>query len=26
LSAGKGDKIQFTIEQALDQSHAIVTR
>jgi hypothetical protein len=24
LSAGKGDKIQFTIEPALDQSHAIV--
>ena len=26
LSAGRGDKIEFTIEQALDQSHAIVTR
>jgi hypothetical protein len=26
LSAGRGDKIVFTIEQALDQSHAIVTR
>jgi hypothetical protein len=26
LSAGKGDKIEFTIEPALDQSHAIVTR
>ena len=24
LSAGKGDKIRFTIEPALDQSHAIV--
>ena len=24
LSAGKGDKIEFTIEPALDQSHAIV--
>lgn len=26
LSAGKGDKINFTIEPALDQSHAIVVR
>ena len=26
LSAGKGDKIQFTIEPALDQSRAIVDR
>jgi hypothetical protein len=26
LSAGRGDKIDFTIEPALDQSHAIVTR
>jgi hypothetical protein len=26
LSAGRGDKIEFTIEPALDQSHAIVTR
>jgi hypothetical protein len=26
LSAGKGDKIEFTIEPALDQSHAIVVR
>jgi hypothetical protein len=26
LAAGRGDKIQFTIEPALDQSHAIVIR
>jgi hypothetical protein len=26
LSAGRGDKIEFTIEPALDQSHAIVVR
>lgn len=26
LAAGKGDKIQFTIEPALDQSRAIVVR
>jgi hypothetical protein len=26
LAAGKGDKIKFTVEPALDQSHAIVTR
>jgi hypothetical protein len=26
LAVGKGDKIRFTVEHALDQSHAIVVR